>query len=446
MTSIRVFLVVVILAVLTLFTFVVSLKGFQSSMEEADRLFDSQLMEVARLIANLHAENDTQKINHEGHITFQVWQEGVLKAASSNAPPTELIGFEPGFDFTNFGGYRWRTVAYYDETSNSWVLAAQRTDLRYTLAENVILESIFPVVVGLPILALLIWLIVSQGLRPLRKLAEELRNKQPEDLSPITIRTPKRELQQIVSSSNGLLTRLETSLLREKQFASDAAHELRTPISTLKVQLYNISKDLPEDHEGIAELAYTTGRLERIVEQILDLYRSSPDRFTANFEPIDLAALTQDILARAYPLFDSKHQTLEFLGDACMISGDRFALTTLVYNLLSNAGKYTPEKGSIVVKISKKDSGVELTVEDSGRGIPESQRENIFDRFYRFGNDQEQSNETGCGLGLAIVKRIADLHEAKITVTASRFETGAAFHLLFPIASAPQSSEARKRR
>lgn len=439
MTSIRVFLVVVILAVLTLFTFVVSLKGFQSSMEEADRLFDNQLLEVARLIANIHPGSETQNVNHEGDITFQVWQEGVLKAASSNAPPTELIGFEPGFDFTNFGGYRWRTVAYHDEYSGSWVLAAQRTDLRYALAENVILESIFPVVIGLPILALLIWLIVSQGLKPLRKLADELRNKQPEDLSPIAIRAPKSELQQIVSSSNGLLTRLETSLLREKQFASDAAHELRTPISALKVQLYNISKDLPEDHEGIAELAYTTGRLERIVEQILDLYRSSPDRFTANFEPIDLAALTQDILARVYPLFDSKHQVLEFLGDACTISGDRFALTTLVYNLLSNASKYTPERGSIVVQISRTNSGVELIVEDSGRGIPEDQRKTIFERFYRFGSEQERTNESGCGLGLAIVKRIADLHEAKITVTASKFETGAAFHLLFPVASAPEN-------
>ncbi|MFC1688604.1 sensor histidine kinase [Pseudomonadota bacterium] len=433
MNSIRVFLVLVTLAVLTLFTFVVSLRGFQSSMVEAGRLFDSQLLDIAHLVAETHSAETAARLDHNGSITFQVWRQGVLESSSSNAPTHEMIELKPGFDFSNFGGYRWRTVAYYDTGRDFWVVAAQRMDLRYTLAENVILESIYPVVIGLPVLGLLIWLIVGQGLKPLRSLAADLGNKQPEDLSPLTIHKPKRELQQIVSSSNRLLSRLETSLLREKQFASDVAHELRTPISALKVQLYNLSKEHPEDHEGIAELAYTTGRLERVVEQILDLYRSSPDRYTANFVPIDLAALVQEILARAYPLFDRKNQTLEFLGDSCFIRGDRFALTTLIYNLLSNASKYTPEKGNILVRINRENEGAILTVEDSGPGIPEDQRRNIFDRFYRIGGDHGQLCEPGSGLGLAIVKRIAELHETSITVTRSRFDTGAAFQVSFPV-------------
>jgi len=443
MNSIRVFLVVVTLAVLTLFTFIVSLRGFQSSMEEADRLFDNQLLDVAHLIAKIYTDDTAENVDHIGAITFQVWQQGLLKASSSNAPATEISVLKPGFDFSNFGGYRWRTVAYYNDHSDIWVLAAQRMDLRYTLAENVILESIYPVVIGLPVLGLLIWLIVSQGLKPLRKLADDLGNKQPEDLSPLKIDKPRNELQQIVSSSNRLLARLETSLLREKQFASDAAHELRTPISALKVQLYNISKELPQDHEGIEELAYTTGRLERIVEQILDLYKSSPDRYTANFVPIDLAALAREILAREYPLFDKKNQTLEFLGDSCFIPGDRFALTTLIYNLLSNANKYTPEDGSVVVTINKESEGVRLTVEDSGPGIPDDQRLKIFERFYRIGGDRNPLREPGCGLGLAIVKRIVDLHEASIAVTPSRFETGVAFHVSFPVCPVNESPGAR---
>jgi len=439
MNSIRVFLVVVTLAVLTLFTFIVSLRGFQSGMQEADQLFDNQLLNVARLIADIHTEKTADRFDHSGNITFQVWQKGVLQASSSNAPPHELTELEAGFDFSNFDGYRWRTVAYHDANRDSWVLAAQRTDLRYTLAESVILESIYPVAIGLPVLGLLIWLIVSQGLKPLRRLAAELGNKQPEDLSPLAIPSPKSELQQIVLSSNRLLARLENSLLREKQFASDAAHELRTPISALKVQLYNIGKDLPEEHEGISEMAYTAGRLERVVEQILDLYKSSPDRYAANFVPINLAALTQEMLAREYPLFDSKNQVLEFLGDACFIAGDRFALTTLIYNLLSNANKYTPQGGQVIVRIDNAGSRANLTVEDSGPGIPEEQRHNIFDRFYRIGNDPEYAHEPGCGLGLAIVKRIADLHEASITVTPSRFNTGTAFHVSFPVCAASES-------
>jgi len=225
MKSIRIFLVA-------------ALRGYQSSMQEAEQLFDKQLLETAQLIANIHTEKTAPTIDQTSNIAFQVWQEGNLTASSSNAPSTAISPLIPGFDYSNFDGYRWRTIAYYDTHNRYWILVAERTDLRFTLAESVILESVLPILMGLPIVGLLIWLIVSQGLKPLRKLANELSNKQPYDLSPLSIQTPKQELEQIVISSNGLLKRLETSLLREKQFASDAAHELRTPISTLKVQLY----------------------------------------------------------------------------------------------------------------------------------------------------------------------------------------------------------------
>lgn len=432
MNSIRVFLVVVILAVLTLFTFVAAFEGYQSSMEEAERLFDKQLLDTARLIANIHTENTASNIDHDSDIAFQVWQAEELLASSSNAPREAIAILKPGFDFTNFGGYRWRTISYFEPQNRYWVLAAERTDLRYTLAENVLLESILPLFLGLPIVGLLIWVIVSQGLKPLRQLANELGNKQPNDLSRLSIRNPRRELEQIVDSSNGLLERLETTLLREKQFASDAAHELRTPISVLKVQLYNISKELPEDHEGFAELESTVQRLEHIVEQILDLYRTSADRFTTSFVSIDLAELARQILAEEYQNFDAKHQALEFQGDSCVISGDRFALSTLIQNLLSNASKYTPVGGTILVQTRTGEDEAVLMVEDSGAGIEAKHRESIFGRFYRVGGDRHDTGEPGCGLGLAIVRRIADLHKARISVSDSHFETGTAFHIHFP--------------
>ncbi|MCJ7815739.1 MAG: ATP-binding protein [Xanthomonadales bacterium] len=443
MNSIRVFLVVVTLAVFTLFTFVAALKGYQSSMEEAERLFDKQLLETARLIANIYAETTTGNIDHDSDFTFQVWQEGEMKASSINAPPTPIAAPESGFDFSNFNGYRWRTVAYFDENTSQWIIAAERVDLRYALAEKVIRKSIVPVLIGLPIVGLLIWVIVSQGLKPLHKLANELENKQPHDLSPLSIRAPRRELEQIVISTNGLLERLETSLLREKQFASDAAHELRTPISILKVQLHNLGQELSEYDPGVAELDATAERLEHLVEQILDLYRNSPDQFHASFEPIDISALAQEILAREYPCFEAKNQALEFQGSACVISGDRFALSTMIRNLLSNANKYTPPEGQVMVSIDHKASGATLTFEDSGPGIPEDQRQKVFERFYRVGGDRHKSGEPGCGLGLAIVKHIIDLHNGSITVSASRFKTGTAFHVNFPPARAGQVSAIR---
>jgi len=440
MKSIRVFLVVVILAVITLFSFVAALKGYQSSMEQADHLFDEQLLDTAKLIASVYTEGSASNDSHDSSIAFQVWQPDGLLAASYNAPSTAIAPLVHGFDYINFGGYRWRTVAHFDTVNQYWVVAAERTDLRYTLAENVVLESISPVLFGLPLVGLLIWFIVGQGLKPLRRLADELGNKQADDLSALSYGSSSQELQRIVLSSNKLLERLERSLLRERQFASDAAHELRTPISVLKVQLHNISKELPETNQNVLKLAATTERLGHIVEQILDLYRSSPDQYNASLEAINLTGLVREILAQEYSQFDAKNQTLEFQGNDCFIQGDRFALTTLLLNLLSNANKYTPAGGQVNVSTRESGDHVILTVEDSGSGIPEQQREAVFERFYRVGGDRHQSGEPGCGLGLAIVKHIVESHNAAISVAHSRFKTGTAFQVNFPAVQLSQTS------
>jgi two-component system sensor histidine kinase QseC len=433
MRSIRVFLVVVTLAVITLFYFISALRGYQSSMIEAERLFDKQLLDTARLIATIHPGDGATNLGRDSGIAFQVWRGDRLIASSSNAPEQYIAALSPGFDFSNFGGYRWRTAAHFDVASGNWILVADRTDLRFALAENVILESILPALVGLPVVGLLIWVIVSGGLRPLRLLAREMGSKQADDLAPLTVERPRKELEQIVSSCNGLLQRLETSLLRERQFASDAAHELRTPISVLKVQVYNLARELNGDGGATGDLERTVERLEHIVEQILDLYRSSPDQYNASFTPVELSALAREVIAEEYESFDRKGQQLELEGEPCTIMGDRFALKTLLRNLLSNANKYTPTAGRVRVSIKAAGPTARLTVEDSGPGIAEEEQQAIFERFYRIGRDRHPSGETGCGLGLAIVRRLVELHQGQIRIASSGFETGAAFQVELPL-------------
>jgi two-component system sensor histidine kinase QseC len=433
MRSIRVFLVVVILAVITLFYFISALRGYQSSMAEAERLFDKQLLDTARLIATIHPGQGAANLGHDSSIAFQVWRGERLIASSSNAPQQYIAALAPAFDFSNFGGYRWRTAAYYDTSNRNWILVADRTDLRFALAENVILESILPALVGLPVVGLLIWVIVSGGLRPLRLLAREMGSKQADDLAPLVVERPRKELEQIVTSCNGLLQRLETSLLRERQFASDAAHELRTPISALKVQVYNLAQELEGSGASISDLERTVDRLEHIVEQILDLYRSSPDQYNASFSPVELLALASEVIADEYEGFDRKGQQLELEGKPCTIMGDRFALKTLLRNLLSNANKYTPTAGRVRVSVEAVGPVARLTVEDSGPGIPAQEHQAIFERFYRIGRDRHPSGETGCGLGLAIVRRLVELHQGRIRIEPSGFATGTAFQVELPL-------------
>jgi len=172
-------------------------------------------------------------------------------------------------------------------------------------------------------------------------------------------------------------------------------------------------------------------RLQHLIEQLLALYRTTPDQFAANCTQLDLLAVTQDIVARLYPLVEQKQQTLELEGDRCFINGDRFALETLVANLLTNASRYTPAGGRILLKLERREARVCLTVEDNGPGIAEADRERVFERFYRAGS-ADNTGVTGCGLGLTIVQHVAALHQATVTVGPSSFASGAAFTVCFP--------------
>ena len=433
MTSIRTFLVLAVLATIILFNFIAAIQGYRSSMAEAERLFDDQMLETAKLIANLPIEIQPQNSNHSSTIAFQLWRNNKMMLASANAPTIAIAELKPGFDFINFDGYRWRTLAYFDRSHDIWVTLAERSDTRYLLAENVILESIFPLLIGIPIVGLLILLIINQGLRPLIQLSAELREKKADDLTPVSNLGSRQELTQVTRSVNSLIERLRLTLEREKRFTADAAHELRTPISALKIQLHNIAQEVPAESEALAQLGTGVDRMQHLVEQLLFLYRATPEQFTQNIQQLDLYVLAEELLAEQYYLFEAKQQTVELLGEHCLVEGNDFALNTLLKNLLSNANKYTPKGGQISISVKATPQGVRLTVEDSGPGVPKELEERIFERFYRVGQASDE-DISGCGLGLTIVKNIVELQGAKIRVERSSFDSGSAFIIDFDAA------------
>jgi two-component system, OmpR family, sensor histidine kinase QseC len=429
--SIRIFLVAGIVATLTLFNFVAALRGFQTSMREADMLFDNQLLDLSQLVTNLDMQRVSRDFRLGNNLAFQVWENDKLLVASFHAPQAPINDFAGGFGFANFDGYRWRTYTRQDSQQGRWIIVAERSDLRFTLAENVVLESVAPILLGIPIAALLVWIIVSRGLKPLKLLSAELRNKQVHDLAPLQQSSIPAELDQVVQSINGFISRLNSTLEREQRFSADAAHELRTPISALKVQLHNLAQEVDTRSASFHELSQGVERLQHLVEQLLSLYRSSPAQFAATCTRVDLHEITQDVVARHYGLIESRRQVLALEGDRTMIIGDRFALETLVANLLTNAAKYTPAGGTILLRTATDNDGPYLLVEDSGPGIAAADREHIFERFYRT-NDIGNESIPGCGLGLAIVQHVAELHRARIEVGRSGFADGSAFKVSFP--------------
>lgn len=433
MRSIRFFLVAAILATLTLFNFVAALQGYRSSMNEAESLFDNQLVDIAQLVANLNQSTVVAGLNLENDILFQVWDNDELTMQSVNSPSLPLANFSSGFDYVNLNGYRWRTFSL--ANNGRRVIVAERTDLRFILAESVVLESVVPILLGIPLVGLIIWIIVSLGLAPLKALSRELKHKQAQDLSPISYENTTKELSQFIESTNGFIRRLSDVLEREKRFSADAAHELRTPISVLKIQLHNLKDEINGDSASLKQLQSGVDRMQHLIEQLLSLYRSTPEKFAENCESIDLYHVAQEQIALAYPDFELKHQTLEMEGNSTVIQADKFALETLISNLLSNANKYTPEDGKVLVNISNDAEGNKLTVEDSGIGIAPAERARIFDRFYRSYRAAEVEEIPGCGLGLTIVAHIAELHNAKVTIQNSRFESGTAICINFGLSS-----------
>jgi len=431
-SSIRLFLIASILAILTLFNFVAALQGYQASLREAEQLFDNQLYQTAKLIANLHTEQIQTPPSPQNNLAFQVWHNKQLIATSSPSLRQPIIELLPGFDHANFNGYRWRTLVFYDDNHNNWIIVAERSDLRYMLAESVITQAVLPILLGIPLAGLLIWLIVSRGLKPLRDLSEQLKNKQANDLTPIAIPDLKSELKQVNHSINALMRRLGSALDREKRFTADAAHELRTPISALKVQLHNLREEVPPGNEAFAQLEAGVERMQHLVEQLLSLYRSTPEEFSHQMTRLNLYELAQEVIANQHHDFEKCNQLLELEGDNCFVEGDPFALTALLQNLLSNANKYTPPGGQIRVTTEAVGGHICLKVEDSGPGISPTDYSKVFERFQRLSHIKDVAAVQGCGLGLTIVKHIADLHNARTSIAPSSFDTGTAFIILFP--------------
>lgn len=434
MTSIRRYLVVTTIACITLTNFISALQGYRSSMLAAQQLFDEQLTGMARMLAIARKKQVNQKLitNNNKFMVFQIWREDqVLVARSDSAPITPIAPFEVGYRDLNFGGYRWRIYVHHDDLMKEWTIIAERSDIRSGLAEKVIMEAVLPTLLALPILALMIWVVVGLGLKPISKLARQLHGKESDDLTPLPIDASLVELDPLIESTNGLLHRLETSFLREKRFAAEAAHELRTPISTLKVHLYNLQAEWPGQVAKLLPFKQSVDRLERLVEQILALYRSTPEQYMAKFKAIELFELAQTTIVADYNQFDDKQQKIELLGEPSYLNGDQFALQTLLQNLLSNACKYSPLNGSIIITVSTTDMGTILCVEDSGPGIAEGEYQKVFERFYRVHDNKHDTSRIGSGLGLAIVKHIAELHGASIKLGHSRFNTGLSITLIF---------------
>jgi len=429
--SIRRYLVLILVSVITLVVFIAAIQGYKTSMQQAANLFDLQLKSFADTLENLNLHKTSISVNNNDTFAFQLWKDTKLISKSSNAPSIAISQFKQGFSDNNFSGQRWRV--YSQHRGEQWIMVAQLFNPRFELAEKVILSAVIPIVLTIPLLSLIIFFIVSNGLKPLQRLKEQLHKKNINDLSSVTIAQSGKELQPVIDTLNSVLSQLDNAYDREKRFASDAAHELRTPLSALKINVHNLQYELGTENELLNYLTNSADRMAHVIEQILKLNQTNPEQFSQQMQAMALTPIVQKAIAQLYSEISTKGQSIELKDEAMDVYGNEFCFITLLQNLIGNASKYTPENGKILVTTKKVENDYIIQIEDSGPGIANDELNKVFDRFYRVGGDRHSSKVIGCGLGLSIVKHIVVLHQASINLSRSEKLQGLKVTVRFPL-------------
>ena len=313
------------------------------------------------------------------------------------------------------------------------IQVAERVTARSDFARQIILRMALPQ--GLLILAaaLIVWYGVGRGLAPLANLRKEIEHRSHRDLSALPEEQAPNEVQPLIRAMNDLLARLSAALAAQQRFIADAAHQLRTPLAGIKTQtelaLRNSQSD--EVHTTLSQLHTASEQTTRLINQLLALARAEPGaRREHAIERLDIARLARDTATEWVPRALERNIDLGFEGpDAAVdIEGNAFLLKEMLNNLLDNGIRYTQPGGQVTARVVPDGRQVALSVEDTGPGIPERERERVFERFYRvLGTGTE-----GCGLGLAIVREIALSHGAEIALDAGPVGTGTTVKVSFP--------------
>ena len=306
------------------------------------------------------------------------------------------------------------------------VQVAETYERRGTLAQEIVKGVMLPQLAILPLGILLLWIALAKGLQPLRSLEEQIRKKRSDDLSPLDPRVMPLEVTTLVASINELLARLESSIEAKKRFLADAAHQLKTPLAGLRMQ----AELAQTEHLSNTELKHTlkliglsSVRATRVVNQLLSLARAEGGAQSMSKTRCDLAELVEEVIQETWQLASQKYIDLGFekiagSRGAMHLEGNPILIKEMVRNLLENAIHYTPSDLqspgviNLSVQVSHPEKKLIFTIEDSGPGISEPEKDLVFQPFYRVLGVTSQVD--GSGLGLSIVKEIADQHHARV--------------------------------
>ncbi|WP_372659744.1 ATP-binding protein [Hydrogenophaga sp.] len=390
--------------------------AYRAARAEVDEIADYHMQQMAQSLRSGVAMPGSPPLDLEAEgdgayeFMVQVWTTAGLRVFQS-APHTFLPERAVlGFTDLKANGTTYRVFSM--ETRSQVIQVAQDLAPRRAMARALALRTLIPIVAIAPLLMLLAWWVVSASLAPVARVRGQVAARQPGDLTPVGEQDLPEEIRPLVQELNLLFQRVGRAFDAQEHFVADAAHELRSPLAALRLQVQGLQRAPDEPGRRVAEGRLLAGidRASRLVDQLLVLARQQGNTATPA-QPVALEALARFAVADAAATASARHIDLGLSqADDCPILGHTEPLRILLRNLLDNALKYAPEGGLVNVAVRRSKGFCILAVEDNGPGIPEADQARVLDRFYRVPGNQS----TGSGLGLAIVKSIADAHGAQL--------------------------------
>lgn len=424
--SLRRRLLWLVLAAIALASLVQGISAYRTALRNADALFDLQLQQFAQSI-----DAGVPLLPREAQVfefSVQVWGPGGVRLFRSQGielPQPSVLGFSD----LHVAGTEYRV--YRLDTGRRTIQVAHDLDARRARARSLAIRAVLPVLLLGPLLMAAVWLLITSSLAPLERMRRQVAARPAEDLSALPETGLPAEVQPLVRELNALFRRVDAAFASQRHFVDDAAHELRSPLTALKLQAQALRHLAPGAEQELALRRLDQG-LERaiaLLSQLLQLARAETEEAVGRHS-IDLHAVCREEIGDALPQAHRKDidlgmQTPE--GDAT-VQGDVDSLRMLVRNLVDNAVKFTPPGGRVDVSLLHEHAGVLLRVEDSGPGIAEKERDRVFDRFYRASGQ----DVPGSGLGLAIVSAAARRHGAQVRLGRSKVLGGLQVDVLIP--------------
>jgi two-component system OmpR family sensor kinase len=395
--------------------------AYYTAGREADQIFDYHMEQIALALRGRvplapvrPAEPEVDTANFD--FVIQVWgPDGtpLLDSGKKGMLPRQAA---EGFSDVTAHGTRYRVFSV--RTPAQEIQVAQEIAARQELAATLVLRMVGPVVFLAPLLMLAVWWVVTQSTRPLARARRQIAHRAADELSPLTAGGLPDEVRPLVDEINLLFARLAEAFAAQRNFVADAAHELRSPLAALRLQVQGIQRAHDSESRAVAARRLMAGidRLGRLVSQMLVLAGQDAAGGTLAGASIDLREAATLAIEDVFSAARERGIDLGIVhADSVSVIGDAEALRILFRNLLDNAIKHSPEGGTVDVAIGVQVGRATVEIADSGPGIPLEERDRAFDRFYRVPGGAA----AGSGLGLAIAHSIALRHDATITLGTS---------------------------